>query len=102
MIARLWPLLAGFTLWALALVALYGLQLLGCRFGWPPEAHRVALVAAYAVSLGLMAILLATQIALGRRQGSGPMKRIGIGTTLAALFAAAITLSPTLMASACV
>lgn len=42
-------LVAGFTIWSGAFVLLYGLQALGCAYGWPY--HRLVLIAAYAVSL---------------------------------------------------
>lgn len=104
MIRRLWPLLAGFTLWALAFVLLYALQYLGCYFGWTPVAHRTALVVSYAIALAVLAGALLVQIALLRRRGSAAtsLDRVGIGATIAALAATAVTFSPTLLASACI
>lgn len=104
MIRHLWPLLVGFTLWALAFILLYALQYLGCYLGWAPDIHRVALVVAYAFSLAALAGALKLQIGLLRRRGSAAtsLDRIGIGASIAALAATAITFGPTLLASACI
>lgn len=104
MIRHLWPLLVGFTLWALALIALYALQYLGCYFGWAPSAHRVALLVAYAIAVASLAGALALQIALMRKRGSAArsMDHIGLGASIAALAATAITFGPTLLVSACI
>ena len=40
---RLWWLGAGFALWCSALVVLYALHAIGCRFGWQTGALRLAL-----------------------------------------------------------
>lgn len=98
----LWPILSGFTLWAIAFVALYGLQYLGCYFGWPEGNHRAVLIAAYALTLLILAGFLAFQISAARTGGSpSTIEKIGIGTTIAALAAAAITFAPALLISAC-
>ena len=101
MTKRLWPLLAGFSLWALAFIALYGLQYLGCRFGWPPGEHRTVLVVAYGVSLALLVICLSMQMR-ALHKPPAPIERIGVGTTIAALAATAITLGPVAFASLCI
>jgi hypothetical protein len=72
MIRHLWPLLAGFTLWALAFILLYALQYLGCYFGWAPAAHRTALVVGYVMSIAALAGALLVQLALLRRRGPPP------------------------------
>ncbi|MFP9136419.1 hypothetical protein ACLI1C_04475 [Devosia sp. XGJD_8] len=104
MIRHLWPLLAGFTLWALAFILLYAMQYLGCYFGWAPAAHRTALVVGYVMSLAALAGALLVQLALLRRRGAAATSfdRIGIGATIAALAATAVTFGPTLLASACI
>jgi hypothetical protein len=43
-------LLAGFTVWSAAFVILYGLQALGCAFGWG-EWHRPIFIVSYVLSL---------------------------------------------------
>ena len=103
MIRHLWPLLAGFALWALAFSALYALQYLGCHFGWAPMTHRIALIVGYAVAVATLGGALALQIAFVRKRGQAATQidRTGVGATLAALGATAISFAPTLLASAC-
>ena len=103
MIPPLWTLLAGFVLWSVAFVGLYGLQYLGCHFAWDPAAHRIALIAAYAAFVAALAALLFLQLALLRRRGpTAPrLDRIGLGATAVALFATLITFAPTVFVSAC-
>lgn len=102
MTRALWPILTGFTLWAIAFVALYSLQYLGCYFGWDATTHRAALIAAYGLTLALLAALLRFQMVSMRRQQSvTAIERIGIGTTITALASAAIIFAPTLVISAC-
>src|SRR5690606_38733908 len=43
-------LVAGFTVWSVAFVVLYGMQALGCAFGWG-DWHRPMLIGAYLLSL---------------------------------------------------
>ena len=100
---QLWPLLTGFTLWALAFIALYGLQHLGCYFGWAPAQHRAVLVAGYVVSLLVLGGYLALQIGALRRNrpAATALDGIGVGTSVAALVATAITMGPVAFASLC-
>lgn len=103
MIARLWPLLVGFTLWALAFVLLYALQYFGCRFGWDPAVHRTVLVVAYLASIAVVGATLALQVIRVRdsRAGAMTIERAGCGASIAALVATVLTFGPTLLASAC-
>ena len=48
---RLWGLAAGFVVWCSALVILYGLQGVGCAFGW--STLRVLLILVLLVYLGV-------------------------------------------------
>ena len=103
MIRRIWPLLAGFTLWAAAFVALYALQHLGCSLHWDPATHRLVLIAAYALAVVLLVATLILQLRR-TRAGHGPISAvhtIGIGATLAALAATVVVFLPTLLVSAC-
>jgi hypothetical protein len=99
----LWPVLTGFSLWAVAFTGLYALQYLGCRFAWDPGLHRLALIGGYGLALALIGALLALQlVALRRRDApADALRTIGIGATVAALFATAFTFAPILIASAC-
>jgi hypothetical protein len=103
MIRQLWPLLAGFGLWSIAFVGLYGLQYLGCYFAWYPATHRVLLVAAYAATIAALLVLLLVQFAHVRRRGGAATRldRIGLGATGVALFAALVTFAPAVFVSAC-
>ena len=47
-------LVAGFTVWSVGFVALYGLQALGCAYGWPT--HRAVLILAYGILLAVLAV----------------------------------------------
>lgn len=98
----LWPILTGFCLWAIAFIALYGLQYLGCYFGWDTATHRAALIAAYGVTVALLAGLLTLQIvSMRRRKSVTAIERIGLGTSIAAFASSAIVFAPTLVISAC-
>ena len=57
-------LLAGFGLWALAFVHLYGTQALGCKIGWNEIALLGVLTLHRALLVALFAAYLAGQIAL--------------------------------------
>ena len=95
----LWPLLAGFTLWSVAFVALYALQALGCLGHWDKAIHRLVLVGCYAAFLlGLAATLIWQR----RTAGDDIIARIGIWATIAALAATAVIFAPTLFVTLCV
>jgi NO-binding membrane sensor protein with MHYT domain len=99
----LWPILSGFSLWALAFIGLYALQYLGCYLGWDPAQHRLALIAGYIFAILLLLGDLAIRLRL-MRQGHGSataLERIGLGTSIAALLATAITFAPALFVSVC-
>jgi NO-binding membrane sensor protein with MHYT domain len=98
----LWPILTGFSLWALAFIGLYALQYLGCYLGWDPALHRLALIAGYILAILLLLGELAIRLRLMRQGNSrATLDRIGLGTSIAALLATAITLAPALFVSAC-
>lgn len=96
-------LIAGFSLWAVAFVALYALQALGCRWGWDGGVLRLVLVAAFAVVL-----VAQGWIALRLRAGSaGPepapfLLRAGYWGSVAAFVSATLVFGPVLFASACI
>ncbi|UEM01338.1 hypothetical protein JL101_015105 [Skermanella rosea] len=91
---KLLLLVAGFLLWSSAFVVLYGLQGLGCRLGWdavglgPVSLNRGALLAAWAVHLGLIGFLAAV-LARRRSHGRGTafLDRAGLALTFCALVA---------------
>lgn len=103
MIRPIWPLLAGFTPWALSFVALYALQHLGCHLQLNPTTHRLVLVTGYAAAVALLVTTLILQLRRARA-GQGPISAvhtIGIGATISALAATIVVFMPTILASAC-
>lgn len=101
MTTRLWPLLLGFSIWALAFIALYAVQSLGCTWLWPETIHRLILVGIWLAATGLLAgtmlYLRAKPVVADR-----PIRRAGIAATAASIAATAITFFPTLFVSLCV
>ncbi|KQN71542.1 hypothetical protein [Devosia sp. Leaf64] len=92
-------LIAGFTVWSLAFVVLYGLQALGCAYGWPN--HRWLLIGAYVASLIPLAWL-----AMGKpvREGE-PTTTLSIAAlwaNRAALGAGILVFLPVTFVSACI
>lgn len=100
MIRGLAPLLTGFAIWALAFVALYALQALGCAWGWPAGAHRTALVCLWLATLGSLVMLLLAQ---KKRPGDAdrPMHREGLTITLVATAATMVTYFPVTFITLC-
>ena len=100
----LFHLIAGFALWAVAFIALYALQALGCRYGWgavsfgPIDLHRAVLIAAYGLVLASASVLV---IYASRRPSTGFLSDIGRYLNLAALVASAVIFAATLGASTC-
>lgn len=99
--SRLWPLIIGFTIWSLGFVSLYGLQALGCLYGWPDPMHRVVLGA---VALATLAALALTLLLLVRGQQplSPWVRRAGIIATCAAAAASVLTFFPLAFVSICI
>lgn len=100
MTSRLWPLLTGFAVWALAFVALYALQALGCIWAWPEPWHRTLLVAVTFASIIVLAILFARQWSRHRSE-TPPLQTIALGLTASAIAAAIIVFAPVLFARLC-
>jgi hypothetical protein len=90
---------AGFTVWALAFIALYGIQALGCVYNWG-GAHRAMLIAAYAISVAaLAAIALLTP---KHADPSAPtLSQSAIWANWAALFSGVFVFFPVTFASTC-
>ena len=90
-------LVAGFTLWGSALVALYALHAIGCAFGWPSATLRLWLtmiLLAHLAALTLMWHLL-------QRPRPDFLRTAAIWATIAALVATFLTLAPPLVLTAC-
>lgn len=105
-------LLAGFVLWSLAFVVLYGMQATGCRLGWDSVAlmgwisvQRAVLVLVF---LGFLAAHFGLYLALrGQRQRVGEdtsgnfSRKAGAQLALAALGAAVFCFAGVFWLSAC-
>lgn len=102
MIRHLWPLVIGFSFWALAFVGIYSLQYLGCNLGWESTAHRASLIVAYVSATGALVLMLLFQIARARRRQPTALDQFGPAATTAALAATVVTFAPTLVASTCI
>jgi hypothetical protein len=111
---NLWLLLGGFTIWAVAFAAIYGLNGLGCEAGWyrigqePLTLQRVLLTAASLVSIAAIGLLwLYIRRRLGDngrdpRGASGFLETSGLYATIAAFVAALFTFAPTIALSTCI
>ena len=100
MIRNLWPLLIGFTTWAVAFLALYSLQALGCVWNWDAAWHRTLLIAIVVVTLMVLAVVLIGHLAV-HKSGPSPMRAAGVALTLASIAAAGLTFSPVLFVAIC-
>lgn len=105
----LFPILAGFTLWSVGFVALYGLQGLGCAYGWSSgdiaamDLHRLVLVATYAVVVAGGGFLV-WRSWRARRGAAGPHRMIewvGLALNVSALGASIFVFTPLFGTSAC-
>lgn len=101
---RLWWLGAGFALWCSALVVLYGLHAIGCRFGWQTGALRLTLAVLLLVHVVAIAWLWRHFVSdmVGGQQGKGGFLHVVVvGTLIAALVSSLITFAPPLLLSTC-
>lgn len=98
---------AGFTVWALAFVALYAMLSVGCRFGWDTvvldmaggmSLQRLQLIAIFLVHLAAGAAVIA---ALRRRRGSGFLYPIAYFAAIAALGASVFSFAGVFFLTAC-
>lgn len=98
-------LLAGFAIWALTFVALYGLHAVGCSAGWqqlslgPVNALRLGLVGTWLLCLLALALLVFRRIGSVRRGEA--LARISLWATSAATVAALLTFAPLLVVRLC-
>lgn len=100
MIGKLWPLLAGFTIWLSGFAALYAVQALGCVWTWPEPWHRTLLIA-MATSIVVALVVLLVWQGRSRQSPLQPLETAGIALTAAAIAASAITFAPALFSSIC-
>lgn len=97
-------LVIGFIVWSVAFVALYGINAIGCAFGWDPALQRLVLVGlllAHAVAIGWIASgLLRTKRNSGEAESM--LRYAGLGLTLAALASTIAVFAPSLFLTMCV
>jgi hypothetical protein len=90
-------LVAGFVVWSVAFVGLYGLQALGCAFAWG-EWHRPVLVGTY-----LLSLLPLGWLAVQRPSGThSALWTSAVWANRAALAAGVLAFAPVTFASACI
>ncbi len=103
---HLWWLGVGFTVWCLALVALYALHSLGCAFDWPDGPLRTALVATFVGFLAILGWMWRRQARQraepAQGEGGSFLYEVVLWTLIAAWVASALTLGPPLLLSSCV
>lgn len=100
MIRNLWPLLIGFSIWAVAFLAIYSLQALGCVWGWDAGLHRTTLVALALLFIATLIGLLFWQHRARRRPACLP-EMAGFWLTGLALAASVVTFAPVGFATLC-
>lgn len=102
---RIWLLLIGFCLWAVALVVLYGAHAIGCSFGWPTGALRLGLTIAFLVHLAAVGWLWYTEAAARPDSARGATGEffhgVVVWVTSAAFAAVILTLGPSLLLKTC-
>lgn len=91
--------LAGFVAWAVLFCLLYGMQGLGCAWGWTPASHRLFLGGIWVGGLvaGAATLLLARRAELPTRG----WRFVAVATNVAALVSIAWSGFPVLFASLC-
>jgi hypothetical protein len=96
--ARMLWLVAGFTLWSTAFIALYTIQALGCAFDWPPVLHRGLLGVVFAGHLVAIALLI---VKAPRGPEQAFLSTVTLFTLWAALVSTVLTYGPALALTAC-
>lgn len=102
---RLWLLLLGFCLWAIALVVLYGAHAIGCSFGWPTGALRLGLTIAFLLHLAAVGWLWHAERAPRTDSAGGAtgtfFHEVVAWVTIAAFATVILTLGPSLLLKTC-
>lgn len=93
-------LVAGFTVWSVAFVMLYGMQALGCAFGWG-DWHRPMLIGAYLLSL-LPLGWLARQRPYSTGEPATTLSISALWANRAALVAGILVYFPVTFATVCI
>ena len=102
----LWGLTWGFLIWASALVLVYATHSIGCAFGWPTGATRLALAAILLAHMALIGMLWRARTRRGPDPAQGRAGAFFYWVVLATLAAALVkivfTLGPALLLTVCV
>ncbi len=103
---RVWWLAAGFVVWCIALVVLYGMHAIGCAFGWSSGTLRWSLVVAF------LAHLIVIGWMWGKFAKGSPDPATGktgsflhdaiVWTTIAAFASGVLALGPPLLLTTCI
>jgi len=104
---RLLLLVAGFVIWSIAFVVLYGLNAIGCAFGWPELLQRGILLFLFAMHSAALIWLTFWCRKRWKRMAAAnepaPMiEYVGYGLTVAALASTLFVLAPTFFITMCV
>ncbi len=94
---ELWLLIAGFIVWAVAFVAIYALQAVGCAIGLDAGILRALLIGAVVVALCIGAVPLWLVL---RRRGAA-LRLAAVLCGVAALISTALTFSAVVWAGVC-
>ena len=89
-------LVSGFVVWSVAFVALYGLQALGCAYGWG-NWHRPILIGAY-----ILWLLPLAWLSVVRLPTKTPLATSALWANRAALASGILVLFPVTFASICI
>jgi Na+-transporting NADH:ubiquinone oxidoreductase subunit NqrE len=102
---RLWLLLIGFCLWALALVVLDATHAVGCAFGWSTHALRLGLALIFVVHLAAVGWLVYSQMRSREASTDGGtaafLQTAVTWVSIAAFAAVILTLGPALLLETC-
>lgn len=104
---RLVLLVAGFTLWANALVTLYGVNAIGCAFAWPSAIQRAILLVLLAAHLAVLGWIVVRHRRRYQVSQQAPrpipfVEYVGLGAAIAATAATLFTLAPSLVLRLCI
>lgn len=102
---RLWLLLLGFCIWAVALVILYATHAIGCSFGWPTGTLRTGLVLIFFVHLAALGWLWYAEGRAGPDSSAGVtssfLHGVIVWVSMAAFASVILTLGPSLLLKSC-
>lgn len=101
MIRPLIPRLIGYTIWAGAFGALYGVQALGCVWQWPEALHRFSLIIMWLATLATLGAISWVQWKRAGNSTEHAEHRADFLITLAATGATVVTFFPVTFATLC-